>query len=107
MENKKVYTKKDWLDCDGCGIKLEPVYWDKEWDSDKLNLICKETSTDFICKNQITDGLSFSIEGGYGEFFDSLMSEPLELNLCKNCCNKMFMLFKKTRDTFVLESEKQ
>ena len=105
MKFRKSFNKKDWLDCDGCDVKLEPVFWEKEWDSDRLNLLCKETSTEFVNIDQITDGLSFSIEGGYGEFFDSHMSGPITLNLCKSCCNKMFMLFEKTRNTFILESE--
>ena len=106
MKNDKIYTLKDWLDCDGCNVKLMPVFWDYYYDNEGKKFI-KETATDPINFDQINDGLSFSIEGGYGEFFDSLMSGPLKLNLCKDCCNKMFMLFKKTRDTFVLESEKQ
>lgn len=101
----KIYSKEDWLDCDGCNIKLEPVFWEKEWDADKINLSCKETSIEPVILDQINDGLSFNIYGGYGEFFDSLIAGPLKLNLCKNCCNKMFNLFNKTKNMFILESD--
>ena len=105
MKNDKVYTKKDWLDCDGCDEKLIPVFWEREWDEEKKEVILKETSTQPINFDQINDGLSFSIEGGYGEFFDSYMSGPITLNLCKSCCSKMFMLLKKTRNIFMLEGD--
>lgn len=102
----KIYSKKDWLNCDGCNIKLEPVFWEKEWNDKEQQNILKETSREPVILDQINDGLSFNIYGGYGEFFDSLIAGHLKLNLCKNCCNKMFNLFNKTKNMFILESDR-
>jgi len=103
MKDIKVLTKNDWLDCDGCNKKLEPVFWEKEWNDQQQDYILKETCSKEIMLNQINDGLNFKIYGGYGEFFDSFIAGPIELNLCKDCCEKMFLLFNKTKKLFILE----
>lgn len=99
-----LFNKKQWINCDGCDKPMEPVFW--KHNADELtgeSIPSEQSQLPKHCLNQIYGGLSFSISGGYGEFYDSdeygeNSTEPvINLTICHDCSVKMFRLFNKTR----------
>lgn len=96
-----ILTKKDWVECDGCGKKIPPVFWDKtlnkktnEYESNDETIITPQFSNSEIILNQIDRGLTFELCGGYGEFFDCMSEDDLvKITACHDCTAKMFALF--------------
>jgi len=101
MGNKVILSKKDWRECDGCGEKIKPVYWNRVWDDESNDMIDAEETevdTDFMFPNtlinQLDGGLSFELVGGYDEFFDCMSEKDIiKINACHDCTKKLFALF--------------
>jgi len=98
-----ILTKKDWVECDGCGEKIPPVFWQRTYneetkeysDNESIEFTFKNSEPDIIIE-QISQGLTFELCGGYGEFFDCMSEDDVvKITACHNCMVKMFNLFPK------------
>ena len=92
--SKVILSKKDWHECDGCGEKIKPVFWNRVWDDESNDMIDAEETeldTDFMFPNtmlnQLDGGLSFELVGGYDEFFDCMSEKFNESFLGCPACN--------------------
>ena len=100
-----ILTKEDWFDCDGCGVKMQPEFWEKVWDEKSQSYLIQDQMKARLINgdiypilNQIDGGLSFELCGGYGEFFDCMTEDDIiKLCICHDCTSKMFSLFNKTK----------
>ena len=100
-------TKKDWVECDGCGEKMPPVFWNRTLSKETNEYLPNEEmeiNTDIrendIILNQIDGGLTFELCGSYGEFFDCMEEDDvIKITACHDCAVKVFTLFnRKTKN---------
>jgi hypothetical protein len=96
-----ILTKNDWVECDGCGEKIAPVFWNRTFNKETKTYSNDETmeftfegrEPDLIVE-QISQGLTFELCGGYGEFFDCMSEDDVvKITACHECMVKMFSLF--------------
>jgi hypothetical protein len=96
-----ILTKNDWVECDGCGEKIAPVFWNRTFNKETKTYSDDETMEfDFegrepdLIVEQISQGLTFELCGGYGEFFDCMSEDDVvKITACHECMVKMFSLF--------------
>jgi len=96
-----ILTKNDWVECDGCGEKIAPVFWNrtfnketKTYSNDETMEFTFEGREPELIVEQISQGLTFELCGGYGEFFDCMSEDDvIKINACHDCAAKMFSLF--------------
>lgn len=99
--DKIILTKNDWVSCDGCGEKIPPVFWHRTFNketktysnNETMEFECEENEPDLIVE-QVSQGLTFELCGGYGEFFDCMSEDDIvKITACHDCMVKMFNLF--------------
>ena len=96
-----ILTKNDWVECDGCGEKIPPVFWNrtfnketKAYSNDETMEFTFEGREPDLIVEQISQGLTFELCGGYGEFFDCMSEDDvIKITACHECMIKMFNLF--------------
>ena len=111
-----ILTKHDWVECDGCGEKIAPVFWNRTFNKETKTYSNDETmeftfegrEPDLIVE-QISQGLTFELCGGYGEFFDCMSEDDVvKITACHDCTAKMFALFyRKTKNLVGLHPSNQ
>lgn len=102
-----ILTKNDWVKCDGCGEKIAPVFWNRTFNNE-TKTYSNDESMEFtfegeepdLILEQISNGLTFELCGGYGEFFDCMSEDDvIKITACHECMTKMFALFyRKTKN---------
>lgn len=96
-----ILTKNDWVACDGCGEKIAPVFWQrtyneetKQYSNNEIMEFNYEGEEPNLILEQISQGLSFELCGGYGEFFDCMEEDDIvKITACHDCMVKVFTIF--------------